>query len=118
MAPTSSTYALSATFQGAQNGDNADVHILANGISLLNGTITQVGQTISYSGSVFLTQGQTINFVIGPNNNFTLHPANVGLSAILTPVPEASSVVSLGLLLLLGLGGIAVSRRRKAGAAR
>ena len=29
-------------------------------------------------------------------------------------VPEASSVVSLGLLLLLGLGGMAVSRRRKA----
>ena len=35
-----------------------------------------------------------------------------------SPVPEASSVVSLGLLLLLGLGGVAVSRRRKAGAAR
>ena len=34
------------------------------------------------------------------------------------PVPEASSVVSLGLLLVLGLGGVAVSRRRKAGAAR
>ena len=35
-----------------------------------------------------------------------------------SPVPEASSVVSLGLLLLLGLGGVAVSRRLKAGAAR
>jgi len=35
-----------------------------------------------------------------------------------SPVPEASSFVSLGLLLLLGLGGVAVSRRRKAGAAR
>ena len=34
------------------------------------------------------------------------------------PVPEASSVVSLGLMLLLGLGGVAVSRRRKAGVAR
>ena len=34
------------------------------------------------------------------------------------PVPEASSFVSLGLLLLLGLGGIAVSRRRREGAAR
>ena len=33
------------------------------------------------------------------------------------PVPEASSFVSLGLLLLLGLGSVAVSRRRKAGAA-
>ena len=33
------------------------------------------------------------------------------------PVPEASSFVSLGGLLLLGMGGFAVSRRRKAGAA-
>ena len=30
------------------------------------------------------------------------------------PVPEASSVASLGLLLALGLGGVAVARRRKA----
>lgn len=30
------------------------------------------------------------------------------------PVPEASSIVSLGLLLLLGAGGIVMSRRRKA----
>ena len=34
------------------------------------------------------------------------------------PVPEASSLASLGLLLLLGLGGVAVSRRRRADAAR
>ncbi len=33
------------------------------------------------------------------------------------PVPEASSVVSLGLLLLLGAGGVAVSRRRRVSAA-
>ena len=33
-------------------------------------------------------------------------------------VPEASSVVSLGLLLVLGLGGIVINRRCKAGAAR
>ena len=29
------------------------------------------------------------------------------------PVPEASTTVSLGLLLLLGLGGITVARRKK-----
>ena len=34
------------------------------------------------------------------------------------PVPEASSLASFSLLLLLGLGGVAVSRRRKAGATR
>ena len=34
-----------------------------------------------------------------------------------SPVPEASSVMSLGILLVLGLGGLAVSARRKAQAA-
>ena len=34
-----------------------------------------------------------------------------------SPVPESSSYVSLGLLLLLGLGGVVISRRRKAGTA-
>jgi hypothetical protein len=29
------------------------------------------------------------------------------------PVPEASSVVSFGLLLCLGLGGLAISTRRR-----
>ncbi|MDQ2800582.1 MAG: hypothetical protein M3Y13_13210 [Armatimonadota bacterium] len=44
-----------------------------------------------------------------------LRVADVTVSAA-APVPEASSFVSLGLLLLLGAGGIAVSRKRKAGA--
>ncbi len=34
-----------------------------------------------------------------------------------SPVPEASSFVSLGGLLLLGFGSLAVSRKRKANAA-
>ncbi len=31
----------------------------------------------------------------------------------ISPVPEASTTVSLGLLLVLGLGGLAVSKRRR-----
>ena len=38
------------------------------------------------------------------------HGFTVGLSA---PVPEASTTVSLGLLLVLGLGGVVVAARRK-----
>jgi len=35
-----------------------------------------------------------------------------------SPIPEASSFISLGLLLVLGMGALTVSRRRKAGAVR
>lgn len=46
-----------------------------------------------------------------------LRVADVTVSAA-APVPETSSFVSLGLLLLLGAGGVAVSRKHKASAIR
>ena len=56
-----------------------------------------------------------LTFAVPSRGFFWLDDLSVTAAA---PVPEASSVVSLGLLLLLGLGGVAVSRWRKAGAAR
>ncbi len=41
-------------------------------------------------------------------------PAQAPAEITLTPVPEATSAVSLGMLVLLGLGSLAVSRRRTA----
>ena len=52
-----------------------------------------------------------------PPGTFYLDDISV-TDAGLAAVPEASSVVSLGLLLLLGVGGLVVSRRRKMGAVR
>ncbi len=40
------------------------------------------------------------------------NPVNGPVEIRLTPVPEATSAVSLGMLVLLGLGSLAVSRRR------
>ena len=56
-------------------------------------------------GDLFLAVNDTVN---GDNHG--------AYSGTLSAVPEASSVVSFGLLLALGAGGIAIARRRKASA--
>ncbi len=58
----------------------------------------------------------SVVYYVTQNNEFYIGP--VSLNATPAPVPEASSVVSLGLLLILGLGGAAVSRRRRASTVR
>ena len=50
----------------------------------------------------------------GIGQQFTYSITNGGsLTLAAAPVPEASTTVSLGLLLLLGLGGLVVAARRK-----
>ena len=44
---------------------------------------------------------------------FVLTPSG-GLQPPINPVPEASTTVSLGVLLALGVGGLAVARRKRA----
>ena len=47
---------------------------------------------------------------------FVLTPSG-GLQPPINPVPEASTTVSLGVLLMLGLGGVLVARKNAARAA-
>lgn len=119
-----------------------DLGTLPGGFSSAASGIDAAGNVVGGSGTstgthAFLfTNGAMadLNALIAPNLGYTLIRAS-GISAngyitgyckssagvysayLLTPnfnpVPEASSVTSLGLLLALGLGGFAVSRRRK-----
>ena len=88
-----------------------------NNMLLATFPMTQAPDTLGFFGVISSTPIGRINW-LAVNGG----AENTGLDNIRTntgaPVPEASSVASLGLLLLLGLGGIAVSRRRKAGAVR
>lgn len=61
----------------------------------------------------------------GPTSTLLFAAPNSGLfwlddlsATAAAPVPETPSIVLLGLLFLLGLGGIAVCHKHKAGAAR
>ena len=80
-----------------------DEFLQASGISIPNVKVLQLTErpNISAPGNQYYLQGSAISEV------------DVFFSPT-APVPEASSLVSLGSLLTLGLGGLAFARRRKA----
>ena len=90
----------------------SNVSIADGGINVSGG-----GNTATLlSNSLALTKGDTLDFVVGYGNGNYFYDST-GLSAKVTdmnaPVPEASTTVSLGLLLYLGIGGLVVSARRR-----
>lgn len=110
-----------------------DVYVYVDGAApgtatYLLGTASQTVMTgTAYSG-VFQpatgnSAGDYIRFSGLSGANFTLSGVSLNAAPVdgiqivnlaPAPVPEASTVVSLGLMLALGAGGLAVSRRRRA----
>ncbi len=85
-----------------------------NGTIDLLGTFSQTAPITSGTGTITgtLLDGESINARYGVDQGGLIEFNSA-------PVPEASSVVSFGLLLTLGLGGLAMSaRRRKAQSAK
>jgi hypothetical protein len=71
-APIAGVFAIVAYWRGdAQQAgsDGVDVHVVTNGVSIFNQTIPANGST-SDSVSLTLSQGDTIDFVLGPNQNY------------------------------------------------
>ena len=89
-----------------------------NNVLLATFPLTQAPDTLGFFGIISSTPIGRINWlaVDGGIQDTAIDNIRTGASAP-PAVPETSSVVSLGLLLLLGVGGAAISRRRKAGAA-
>ncbi|MGI4789240.1 MAG: hypothetical protein ACRYFS_10385 [Janthinobacterium lividum] len=124
-AATAGTYDLNSSFTPVTtDGTTTDVHVLENSTSLFDGLVTGTynapTSAPTFADSIQLNKGQTVDFAVGYGANGNYYQDSTGLSATLTsaPVPEASTTVSLGLLMALGLGGLAVSaKRRKASAA-
>lgn len=122
--------------EGVRNTNDA----IGSGINLASGQ--PVGVNLAYNGSVLdetLTQagavyttrfntGSLEQYVGAPTAFIGFTGSDGGLASTQTissfsfretpaPVPEASTTVSLGLLLALGLGGLVVAARRKKDAA-
>jgi hypothetical protein len=87
-APAAGTYSLAATFFAQQNNIWADVHILVNGASVFDDTITQNGVSLDFAGEYTLQAGDTIDFAVGYNGAYYSHPGTTGLDAVITALPE------------------------------
>ena len=77
------------------------------------------GGDFSVGGALALTSGAALpansnEFLFaGSENQNQAAQVRPTLTLVTAPVPEASTTVSLGLLLVLGVGGLAVTRRRR-----
>ena len=103
-APSSGVFNVAATFSGLSTiGDTADVHVLKNGTSIFDSAVNCTPSPTSYSGTLNLTLGDTIDFIAGFGNNGNNHDDTTVLSATVVAVPEPGTLglvaMSLGCLL-------------------
>ena len=105
---TNSTVALAVAFNGNPNTPYNDtytgpLHFVFDAIPNAN--------TLALTGLLTDTSGQMYQFQLNESQ------INFGNSfraiATFAPVPEASTTASLGLLLMLGLGGVGIAARRR-----
>ena len=118
-APVTSTFSFMGDFNAADSRPTTtDVHVLLDNVSIADGgiNVNGGGNTASLSSPFLaMTKEDTLDFVVGDAGDFNYD--STGLYASVkdgaSPVPEASTTVSFGLLLCLGLGGMAWSVRRQ-----
>jgi len=101
--PEDGTYAISAVFTGLDAGIK-DVHVLVDGSSIYDFALDGLASTSLAPTQVFLAQGKTVEFIVGPYGFLTSDATAV--DATVTLIPEPVSV------LLLGLGGLYLKKRK------
>jgi formylglycine-generating enzyme len=114
-APVSSELALTAVFTGADsNGTTTDVHVTKNGISLydaeISGGLGAPANVRSYSDNLWVAEGDSIDFVVGPGSDLDFGADSTSLYATLSVVPEPSTLAFLGAA-AIGLLGWAWRKR-------
>jgi len=80
-APRHGDYLVRSVFFSQQYSIDVDVNILVNQKRIFNDTLTKDGAQRGFVREVRLAKGDTIDFAVGPNGNYFLHPANTGLDA-------------------------------------
>jgi len=105
--PVAGTIDIAATFVGLdEDGTTVDVHVLHNSSSLFESWIHSYAAPESFSGTITVGIGDTIDFAVGYGDNYNLLDDTTGLSATITTVPEPAT------LLLLGLGAVMLRKKR------
>ena len=99
--PTAAVYSLNSAFQGLDfsGPTSTDVHILLDGTSIFDGTVGAFGSGPSFSKTLSLQLGDTLDFVVGYGPNKTYFNDSTGLSATLSvpSVPEPASLMLLSI---------------------
>ena len=136
-APTTGTYSVATEFSGLDWGGpnpsapnygmtSTDVHILENGTSIFYGTIngsnvpglvSGPNPTAFFDSTLFLTAGETLDFVVGYGSNQTYYHDTTGLDATIKPLestatPEPSSMIMLGGFAAVTAIGTAFRKKR------
>lgn len=122
-APSSGQYLISANFMGLDiYPTSTDVHVLINGASQFDGLVNGYGLpstafTPTYST---LSAGGIVDFVVGFNAGVgpdipspTFHNDSTGLTAVVTAIPEPTTVLASAWL-LLPIGVSLLRRMRRA----
>ena len=107
-APYTGTFDIAVMFTGIDflREITTDVHVLHNDTSLFDGLVNGFGNTSSFSTTVSVSMGDIIDFAVGYGSNQYFAGDTTALSATITPEPAT--------LFLLGLGGLALLRKRRA----
>lgn len=100
-------YSVNAGFIG-QDSTTTDVHVLLNGVSFYDNTVTGFGNSNAYAGTQSLLVGDTLDVFVGYGSNGSFYNDSTGVDFRVSAVPEPAS------LLALGLGAVALLRRRRA----
>ena len=112
-APSTGMWSFSGLFQGIDVDQHAHtVEILENSSTVLLAptTISSFGQTVGFSGTVSLTQGATIDFIVNGTPSFTFLSTGLSATIQLASIPEPSSII-MALIGGLSLSGYVCYRR-------
>ena len=117
--PTHSPFLLDATFSGLDfaGKTTTDVHILLNGVSIFDGIVNGfgAGSGPSFNTTLALNAADTVDFTVGFGQDGTHGYDTTGLAATLTPVPEPSTLILIGLGIPAIVCHIRRHRRREGG---
>ncbi len=87
-APSTTAIDLSVSFSGIDYvfPTSTDVHVLMNGTSLFDGTVSAFGPGPTFTTSLSVAAGDAIDFVVGVGQNGNHQGDSTGLDATITPV--------------------------------
>ena len=114
--PTSGNYSLNTLFTALSTG-GTDVHVLRNNLAIFDSSVLSTGATQSYNpASLSLPAGSTLDFAVGFGQDGSFISDSTAVAGTITKINQAPSTPepgSLALLMVSGLTGAGLLRRRR-----